>query len=108
MLRPLIFRNFLSKIFRKIKNVLRPLIFRNFLSKIFRKFKNVLRPLIENGKIRSKWTSRNKLRPSSPPLRGRASPRGEAYNKGRVFKFMRYATVRYGTGDARPRGEGLK
>ena len=44
-------------------------------------------------------------------LSATASPRGEAYNKGRVFKFMRYATVRYETGNARhfeasPRGEG--
>ena len=33
------------------------------------------------------------------------SPRGEGYIKGRNFKFMRFATVRYETGDARPWGE---
>ena len=37
---------------------------------------------------------------------GDARPRGEGYNKSRIFKFMRFAAVRYETGDARPRGEG--
>ena len=30
------------------------------------------------------------------------APQGEAYDKGRNFKFMRFATIRYKTGEARP------
>ena len=66
-----------------------PLDFRKFLSKKWAKHK-MLRPLIFRNSFRNIQKIKNVLRPSSPPLRGRASPRGEAYEIGRNFKFMRF------------------
>ena len=61
--------------------MLRPLIFRNFLSKIFRKIKNVLRPLIENGKIRSKWTLKKNVTPLISRFQRQLPPGGKPFFK---------------------------
>ena len=45
---------------------------------------------------------------SNNPLRnGRCPPRGEAFIKGIDLHFKLFATIRYETGDARPRGGSL-
>ena len=61
--------------------MLRPLIFRN-------SFRNIQK--IKNG-LRIKCCAPHQS------VSRTASPRGEAYEIGRNFKFMRFATVRYGT-----------